>query len=133
MTQPRAPSGLGRRGRRLWREMNGSAQLGPGQLVLLAEACRIVDRLDRLDGILRGDSRELAAVTEDRDGELRLVVDSVLTEARQQAAALKQIMAELRQGGSRQKSKVDLTGSRGSQGVADLTSRIAARRESSQG
>jgi len=65
---------------------------------LLLEACRLVDRLDRLDALLRGDSESWARVRlPGRDAEvLILQVDSAMSEARQQALALKQIFAELR-------------------------------------
>ena len=42
---------LGPRGRRLWADMSG-LQLGPAHRVLLQEACRTADRLDRLDRML---------------------------------------------------------------------------------
>ena len=64
------------------------------ELVLLEEACRIADRLDRLDGVLSG--RDFLRVGQDEDGDYVLRVDSALSEARQQANVLKQLVAALR-------------------------------------
>lgn len=84
-------------GRRLWREMQGDTLSG-SRRVLLEQACRIVDRLDRLEAILNGRDRAWLTVQIADDGEATLMVDKLLGESRQQATALKQILAELRQG-----------------------------------
>lgn len=85
------------RGVTLWREMNGD-QLPPPARVLLEEACRIADRLDRLDKLLDGDAESWVSLVEQRgDPERQIVViDRPLAEARQQAVALKQLIAEIR-------------------------------------
>lgn len=89
---------LGTRGRRLWQEMSGDT-LESGKRVLLEEACRIADRLDRLDALLAGDADAWLRFTVDESGtEVTVNVDKALSEARQQAVALKQLVAELRQG-----------------------------------
>jgi len=86
------------RGRRLWDEMSGDSLSG-ARRVLLEEACRLVDRLDRLDAILNGRDRAWLTLEVADDGtEITVVVDKVLSEARQQQLALKQLAAELRQG-----------------------------------
>lgn len=84
-------------GRRLWDEMSGDGLSG-SRRVLLEQACRIVDRLDRLEAILNGRDRSWLTLEIGDDGELTLSVDKLLGESRQQAIALKQILAELRQG-----------------------------------
>jgi hypothetical protein len=72
--------------------------LSPTERVLLEEACRIVDRCDRLDAFLRG--REEAWLTfRDRNDDgsvVEVVVDKALSESRQQTLALKALVAELR-------------------------------------
>lgn len=89
---------LGDRGARLWQEEGGDKLTG-GRRVLLEEACRTVDRLDRLDAILNGGSGEWMRFRVSEDGtEVTVTLDRALAEARQQATALKQIVAELRQG-----------------------------------
>jgi hypothetical protein len=89
-------AGLGPRGRALWREMNG-ATLDVSRRVLLEEACRIADRCDQLDDFLRG--REEAWMR-----------FQALSEARQQAATLKALLAELRaktEAPKREASRID--------------------------
>ena len=94
---PVAPPGLGRRGKRLWREVTAGAELGPTDLVLLEEACRTTDRLDRLDAFLRGDSDRWIDFRENEaTGAVVVVIDKALSEARQQQLALKGVVAELR-------------------------------------
>lgn len=95
MAVPRTPAGLGARGRRLWRDLREHAEFDPAQVVLAEEACRITDRLDQLDKLLRGDSG-FACLEVGDGGTVTLVVNSALAEARQQANVLKQIAAALR-------------------------------------
>lgn len=68
---------------------------GERGLLLLEEACRIADRLDRLDALLVGDADTWARLDHRRDGTTEVVVDSALTEARQQALALRQLLASI--------------------------------------
>jgi hypothetical protein len=100
---PGTPAGLGARGRLLWTELTRAGDLSPGHLVLAAEACRCADRLERLDGILRDgqDRAWLEVITipaglEDASVTFDLVVDKLLSEARMQQLALRQMVAELR-------------------------------------
>lgn len=116
--------GLGERGARLWREMAGDTLSGAA-LVLLEEACRLADRLDRLDDFLRGhEDSWMKFHARNEDGSIvEVVVDKALAEARQQQVSLKQVVAELRQ--------VTGKGQPQSQGGGsdDLASRRAARRK----
>ncbi|HEX6968099.1 MAG TPA: hypothetical protein VF174_04695 [Micromonosporaceae bacterium] len=90
---------LGPRGARLWEEEGGDSLTGVRRNVL-EEACRLVDRLDRLDAILNGRDRAwLTLEVDDETGGITVVVDKILSEARQQQLALKQLAAELRAGG----------------------------------
>jgi hypothetical protein len=43
--RPTTPPGLGTDGRRLWRDINTGYELAPHELAVLAEACRVTDRL----------------------------------------------------------------------------------------
>ncbi|MET8147631.1 hypothetical protein ACIBSW_06860 [Actinoplanes sp. NPDC049668] len=95
-----APAGLDKRGRKLWQDVTAApgARFGPLELLLLAEACRTADRLERLDGVIRGKGNEwitLAAELEGRS-EVAVVIDAALSEARQQQGRLTSIVAELR-------------------------------------
>lgn len=101
MAGPKAPAGLEARGLRLWREVLAGYDLvgKPAELVMLEEACRIADRLEKLDELLRGEERVWARILVPQDetrGDLTLVVDGALSEARQQANILKQLIAALR-------------------------------------
>lgn len=95
-----APTALGPAGAALWREVTAApARLGPLERVLLVEACRIVDRLEKLDELIRGTGDTwaiLAAELEDRS-EVAVVIDAPLSEARHQAGRLTSVLAELRQ------------------------------------
>lgn len=109
------------RGQRLWRDERGDSLTG-GRRALLEEACRIADRLDRLDAILRGDAAAWMTVRVG-DESMTVVVDKVLAEARQQAAVLKQILAEIRQGAANKPES-------GGSVIDQLAARRAARRAS---
>lgn len=91
-----APDGnLGLRGQNL-RAALADVDLSPLHRVLVDEAVRISDRLDRLDAALK--SKKLWMRFDVADGgEVVVVVDGILAEARQQASALKAIVTELRQ------------------------------------
>lgn len=144
------------RGLRLWRELTAEGEPPPLERVLIEEACRLADRLDRFDGIVNGRDRSWLTLELDDLGDgAEVVVDKVLAEARQQQVAFKQLLAELRQsrsatagatGGVRRgaggQPRTSGTGARSVAGVkgagrggvlADLTSRLAARRDDAAG
>src|SRR5690349_8257965 len=85
-------AGLGARGQRLWDEMTADGPLPPAHLVLLEEACRIADRLDAMDAIIR---RWMEPSRDDEGGSGDIT--GLFAESRQQATALKGIVAEIRQ------------------------------------
>lgn len=110
-----APATPETRGERLIEALTAAGPLPPMQMVLAEEAGRLADRLDVLDELIRaGDT-------------------SLLSEARQQAATLKQIVAELRQAGAAKQKGAPSTAEGVPAGVADLTAAIRARRASSAG
>lgn len=134
---------LGKRGRLLWTELaEGDAELRPGERVLVEEACRLADRLDVLDRLLRGDDDawvRLHSVNED-GSIVKVVLNNALAEARQQQIALKQLLAELRQSraggtlpqtpGARPPAPKEGAGDdrTGASGVVSLAARLAAKR-----
>lgn len=102
----KAPFDLRERGSEFWDAVTGSAELDPAGLILLGEACRIIDRLDRLSAALNGSGRDWlkllddVEVTANRDGSgskisVKVAVDGLLSEARQQQLALKTVVAQL--------------------------------------
>ena len=67
---------------------------GPAR-ALAEEACRIKARLDKLEAIITGDDDSWLTVTEVA-GDLEVTINRPLAEARQQALALRAVLAELR-------------------------------------
>lgn len=88
---------LSDRGQRLWADLDGD-NATPADRVLVEEICRLADRLDVLDRVLTtgGDWLSFEPVTPD-GVVVRVVITGVLSEARQQQATFKALLAELRQ------------------------------------
>ncbi|MGH3096954.1 MAG: hypothetical protein ACRDMV_13265 [Streptosporangiales bacterium] len=120
---------LGRSGAELWDRIMADQTPGPVQAVLLLEACRITDRLDALDRQLRGE--DWLRFRHDGSGvEVTVYVDKVLAEAREQAVALKTILAELRQSLGQDKQQEP---AKGGGVLADLAAKRAARSQDTAG
>lgn len=95
------PADLRERGQRLWAEMSG-LRLGPTHVLLLERACRLADRLARLDELLEGGewlSIAIDRASTDTTLEATVTVDRALGETRQHEVALKLLVAELRHAG----------------------------------
>jgi len=90
-------SSLGPRGRRLWTALHKGVARDAATDVLIEEACRIADRLDQLDRLLRGDVDEWIRIELPSLDSVDLVmkVNPLLSEARQQAATLQRLVASL--------------------------------------
>jgi hypothetical protein len=91
-------STLGRSGQALIDEYDVEG-LGPVHRRLVLEAARIVDRLDRLDRLIAGDTDTWARLDVPRQDDgtpVRVVLNVPMGEARQQAVALRALAAELR-------------------------------------
>lgn len=86
---PPAPAGTQASGKRLWRGVLGSWDLDEHELVLLREAVRTVDLLDRLADVV-------AAEGEVIDGKAGKRVHPAVVEARQARIALARLVAVLR-------------------------------------
>jgi hypothetical protein len=50
----RAPAGLGKAGRALWREVNREFGLAPHETAILTQVCLVIDRLDQIEAELSG-------------------------------------------------------------------------------
>jgi len=96
----RPPTGLGKAGRALWRDVADEHDLDPVQRVLLVEACRMVDRLDTLHAVLSGEpavwERLLAGAELPAGSAVVVYVDGVLRAANSTADTLKKTLASLR-------------------------------------
>lgn len=99
-----APDDLRARGLQFWHEVTEAATLDASAFVLLGEACRIIDRLDRLSMALNGHGRDWLKIGDDIEEighgkvSVKVVVDGILSEARQQQLAFKTIMAQMKLG-----------------------------------
>jgi hypothetical protein len=109
-------------------------------VVLVEEICRTADRLDRLDAIVNGRDRAWLTLEVDDVGEVTVVVDKVLGEARQQQTTFKALLSELRamrgasaKPASQRRPEPQTGGTGAAGGVADLTARIAERRAQAAG
>jgi hypothetical protein len=88
---------FGDRGQRLWADLGGDDS-PPAERVLLEEICRLADRLDVLDRVLTTGGDWLSFEPMTPDGTVvKVVITGVLSEARQQQATFKALLAELRQ------------------------------------
>lgn len=122
---------LGARGAALWQAMH-DVGLGPAHRVLLEEACRLADRLDRLDAMVEGREEWIRLRSRDEDQTTYVVVvDGLLSEARQHATTLRGLVAELRAALPKTPARPSAPKQKG--GLGDLSSRIAARRAASAG
>lgn len=95
------PAGLAERGTALWIDVLAERELDAAGRVLLAEACRMADRLEQMDRLLRGDIGTWAVISDDYTGGKRttkVVLDDALGEARQQAATLRALVTSLKLG-----------------------------------
>lgn len=90
MSAPKAPSGLATAGQRLWSSVLEDYHLDVHEELLLLEACRCADRLDRL---AKDAERAPLTVTNHRGDE---VAQPLLVEARQQQITLSRLLASLR-------------------------------------
>lgn len=120
-----AASQFGWRGRKLWDELNDGTR-GPGEIVLIEEACRISDRLEKLDRLLRGDDATWITLRPDDDaGTYAVVIDQALTQARMHATTLRGLVAELRQSANSAKAPAGQGGSILDQLAAKRAARLA--------
>ena len=87
------------RGKRLWREMDGD-QLPPLLRVVLEEACRLADTLDKLNAIALSSKQQWMELIPDdvidSGVEITITVNPILGERRQTALALRQLISEIR-------------------------------------
>ena len=105
-------------GQRLWDAITAAhEELDAQQEVQLTEACRMKDRLDKLDELLRGDAGAWATI-EDFDGRPSvLVISSALDKANATANVMKQLLAAMRLPDSTGKRPQQRGGARGSYGA----------------
>lgn len=88
----RAPAGLGRRGKALWKAVTDDYELRVDELLILEEACREVDLIDRLNEAIGAEGFELIVT-----GSMGQPVTSPLAqEIRQHRTLVAQLLARLK-------------------------------------
>lgn len=88
------PDGLDARGCALWKSLGHNLDTPGGQLAL--EACRLADRLERLNSLLTGGDSWFEVVEEIPDsGQYAVTINKPLAEARQQQLAFRALLVEL--------------------------------------
>ena len=105
-------------GQRLWDAITEKHELDEAQRVQLVEACRMKDRLDKLDELLRGDVSAWASIESSDGGRPSvLVINSALAQANTTANAMKQLLAAMRLPDESGKRPQQRGGARGAYGV----------------
>ena len=87
---PKAPVGLGAAGLALWKSITSEFEIDTHELLLLKEASRCADRLDRL----AVEAAEGTVTVQNHRGDQ--VVSPAMVEARQQSLTLARLLASLR-------------------------------------
>jgi hypothetical protein len=87
--------GLSARGRRLWDEMTAGNDPSPLHREMLLEACRMADRLERLDRHLKGEDWLRFWSRNDDGTRVEVIVDKLLTEARELQSAFRMAVTDL--------------------------------------
>lgn len=133
MASPRPPAGLDTGGRLLWRDVTKEHELDRIQLVQLTEACRMKDRCDKLDQLLRGEIDTWALlIPADLEGqEFKLQITGALTKANDTANSMKQLLAAMRLPDAATGAKPQRRGPRGAQkptqpGGATTTAKVTS-------
>lgn len=63
--------------------------------VLIIEARRIADRLEDLDALISGEQTLWARLRDSREGDIYVSIDNALSESRQQATVLRQLLSDI--------------------------------------
>jgi hypothetical protein len=97
MTGWDTPEGLESGGLALWTAVTEANVLDAVQVVQLTEACRLKDRLDKLDLVLRGDVDVWARLTHrTRTEDYELKIDDAFAKSVSGSNQMKQLLAALR-------------------------------------
>lgn len=97
-TLPAPPEYLKAKGRGLWNDLTRRYKFTDGALVLLGEACRTTDRLERMAAALSSRSTlwfEVGDIDLAEDAGVPVVVNGMIGEARQLQTSLRQTLTQL--------------------------------------
>lgn len=129
---PRTPTGLGAGGKALWSAITKDhPDLDGPQVVQLTEACRMKDRLDKLDALLRGEVDTWVEIVTDSDGlPVSLRVDGAMSKANETANGMKQLLAAMRlpdkANGARPQARGGARGAYGAQTPGGKSSKVSS-------
>lgn len=89
------PHGLGARGLRLYKSIATGRKLSEIEIQNLVEACRISDRLEKLNDLINGDEDTWFRIKLPRtdEGTVELLINDPMKEARMHAAQLRALLA----------------------------------------
>ena len=94
---PPNPHKLEPRGLELFGELTGAKTPSRAELIIIVEACRLADRLERLNDLIIGDEDAWFRIKLPRtdEGVVELLINDPMKEARMHAAALPALLAKL--------------------------------------
>lgn len=86
------PRGIGKSGRKLWREMTADYELSPAEYRLLEDACREADLIDLIQAEIDGDDFDLTTF-----GSMgQTVASPLLAEVRQHRSVMKALLSAIK-------------------------------------
>lgn len=89
MTTTAAPADLGKSGAALWADLVDLAEFDAHEVSLMTEACRVRDRLDELDAVIRAEGVTMTSPQ-------GIKAHPALVEARAQQIVMTRLLASLR-------------------------------------
>lgn len=91
------PEGLGARGEALWRALGGDTTTDGARAVLMAEASRLADQLEKLDQIITGDDATWLQleIPEGKPIKLVIPIQAAIAERRQSVTVFRHVLAQL--------------------------------------
>lgn len=122
------PQALGWRGQKLWDEMTASWAPSPLHREMLLEACRMADRLQKIDLQLQGREWLKFRVRDEEGTEVVVYIDGLLRAARELQGEFRMVIADLVKAMPAKKEP-----QKGGGVLADLAAKRAARGASTAG
>lgn len=104
------PNFLSQRGRDLWEDVTSRYDLSPANLAILGDACRLVDKAERLSAATSNKQTlwfELGDLPDNLDDGIPIVINGILAEHRQTVAAFRQALQAIGVVEKAQPKKVD--------------------------
>lgn len=124
-----APEELRDSGRALWEGCQADTLPAP-QRVLVLQAARLADRLDRLAEILNGDRDSWVTIASHEEGDdIKVVVDNALGQARLHAVTFSGLIGQLRATGVLTSGEVGSAPDKPQEGIDELERKRKQREE----